>query len=195
MINNLHEKMELLPQIYSHFLIVDVEATCSQNKEFPPHEMEIIEIGAAMVCSKTLKQIETFGEFIKPVRHPILTDFCIQKLSISQKDVDEADEFLIVMKRFQAWLYKFDYPLFCSWGSYDKEQFWTDCNYHNYGYPFASGHLNLKLGFGITQGIQKKQGMADALKLCGLELIGRHHRGIDDVQNMARMMPYIIPTP
>jgi 3'-5' exoribonuclease 1 len=34
--------------------------------------------------------------------------------------------------------------------------------------------------------------MSEALKLAGIELLGTHHRGIDDARNIARLMPYIL---
>ncbi len=46
--------------------------------------------------------------------------------------------------------------------------------------------------FSRSQGLKKKQGMAEALKLCGLKLEGAHHRGIDDARNIARMLPWIV---
>ena len=39
---------------YQYFLVVDLEATCSDTKEVPRQEMEIIEIGAVMVEAKSL---------------------------------------------------------------------------------------------------------------------------------------------
>ena len=39
----------------AHYLIVDVEATCSDNGAVPRHEMEIIEIGAVMMAARTFE--------------------------------------------------------------------------------------------------------------------------------------------
>ncbi len=50
----------------------------------------------------------------------------------------------------------------------------------------------LKTEFTSVQGLKKKPGMAEALKLCGLELEGAHHRGIDDARNIARMLPWLV---
>ncbi|MGL5075983.1 MAG: 3'-5' exonuclease, partial [Waterburya sp.] len=41
-------------------------------------------------------------------------------------------------------------------------------------------------------GLSKKYGMAGALKLAGIELIGTHHRGIDDARNIAQLLPYML---
>jgi inhibitor of KinA sporulation pathway (predicted exonuclease) len=53
-------------------------------------------------------------------------------------------------------------------------------------------HVNLKTRFTEAQGLKKKPGMAQALGLCGLNLEGTHHRGIDDARNIARMLPWIV---
>jgi inhibitor of KinA sporulation pathway (predicted exonuclease) len=34
--------------------------------------------------------------------------------------------------------------------------------------------------------------MNQALELVGMEIIGTHHRGIDDGRNIARLLPYIV---
>ena len=34
--------------------------------------------------------------------------------------------------------------------------------------------------------------MVEMLELCGLDLIGRHHSGIDDVKNITRIVHYLI---
>lgn len=177
---------------YTHFLIIDFEATCCDQRSVPRQEMEIIEIGAAMVSRHTLTLQADFQAFIKPVRHPELTPFCTELTSIQQADVDSAAEFPEVLERFLEWSQPFAPCLFCSWGDYDKSQLKQDCRYHRVPYPFPEAHLNLKKQFSISMGFTKKFGMAQALKRAGLELEGTHHRGIDDARNMARMMPWIV---
>jgi inhibitor of KinA sporulation pathway (predicted exonuclease) len=69
---------------YNHILVVDLEATCCDTKSIPRHQMETIEIGAVMVVRETLEIVDEFQTFIKPVRHPILTKFCLELTSITQ---------------------------------------------------------------------------------------------------------------
>ena len=40
---------------YDHYLIIDLEATCSDKNELPRHEMEIIEIGAVMLSKQSFE--------------------------------------------------------------------------------------------------------------------------------------------
>jgi hypothetical protein len=72
-----------------HYLVVDLEATCCNQKTLPAREKEIIEIGAIM-CDADFKLLSSFQSFIRPVRHPQLTPFCSEPTSIQQSDVEHA---------------------------------------------------------------------------------------------------------
>ena len=176
---------------YDYLLIIDLEATCCDDNSISRSEMEIIEIGAVLVDTRTLKFLSKFTTFIKPVRNPILTDFCTNLTTIKQSDVDIAPHFHEAIKRLKEWLHDIDNYLFCSWGMYDKHQFVQDCKLNNVPYPFSDTHCNIKSRFSQTQGFKKQLGMAKALRRCGIELSGQHHRGIDDAKNMVKLLPYI----
>ncbi|MGL6345008.1 MAG: exonuclease domain-containing protein [Waterburya sp.] len=177
-----------------YFLVIDLEATCCDLKSIPSREMEIIEIGAVIVEISSLKSIAEFQTFIKPVRHPILTNFCQNLTSITQEQVDLAPIYPEAMQSFQEWLLDYPQSIFGSWGEYDRKQFLQDSQFHNLPlpYPLSSKHINFKKLFSENQGLSKKYGMAGALKLAGIELIGTHHRGIDDARNIAKLLPYIL---
>ena len=183
--------MSLKIDHFKYFLIIDLEATCCDKETILRREMETIEIGAVMVESVSLTVVSEFMTFIKPVRNPQLTEFCMGLTSIKQNDVDNAPKYPQAVKEFTDWLYQYDSFVFCSWGDYDKSQIEQDCQYHNVPYPIASEHINIKKLFSKNQNLKKKYGMAGALKVAGLPLEGKHHRGIDDARNMARLMPFI----
>lgn len=175
----------------SYFLIVDLEATCSNDDSIPSPEMEIIEIGAVMLNRATWEIDAEFQQFIQPVRHPQLTAFCTELTSIRQEDVEQSPQFTEVISRFKEWIYSFPMHIFCSWGNYDKKQFIQDCEFHHVPYPFASEHRNIKKEFSEYLGVSKRFGMAQALQHLGIELIGTHHRGIDDARNIAAIYRHI----
>lgn len=52
-----------------YYLIVDLEATCSDDGAVPREEMEIIEIGALMQSSRTFEIESEFQTFIRPGAH------------------------------------------------------------------------------------------------------------------------------
>ncbi|TQV73564.1 exonuclease domain-containing protein [Exilibacterium tricleocarpae] len=184
--------MHLNVDNYQYFLIIDLEATCCDKQSIARQDMETIEIGAVMVEAEELTTVDEFTLFIKPIKHPKLTNFCTELTSITQSDIDTAPGFPDAVKQFKQWLYQYDSFLFCSWGDYDKGQLERDCQLHNIPYPIGSEHLNIKKMFSTSQNLKKKFGMARALTLAGLPLHGAHHRGIDDAKNMAQLMPYIL---
>lgn len=55
---------------FKYFLIIDVEATCNNDDSFPVNEMEMIEIGAVVICADSLIKLDEFCTFIQPKRHP-----------------------------------------------------------------------------------------------------------------------------
>ncbi|WP_088239398.1 3'-5' exonuclease [Calothrix rhizosoleniae] len=174
-----------------YFLIIDLEATCSKDGAIPRHQMEIIEIGAVMLNSSTWNVDSEFQQFIKPIIHPQLTDFCTELTTIKQQDVDVAPTLAEVISQFKKWMLSFDNYTFCSWGNYDKNQFIQDCKFHQIPYPFTSTHRNIKQEFSEYLGVSRKFGMAQALQYLGMELQGTHHRGIDDARNIATIFKYM----
>jgi inhibitor of KinA sporulation pathway (predicted exonuclease) len=62
----------------------------------------------------------------------------------------------------------------------------------NVPYPFGSRHINVKTLFAIKHRLAEEIGMDEALDLLGLELVGTHHRGVDDAYNVARILYTLI---
>ena len=176
----------------AYFLVVDLEATCSDDRiAVPRNEMEIIEIGAVMIDGLTFESLSEFQSFVRPVRNPVLTDFCRELTGIAQSEVDAAPGYSDALSEFVEWLSSYKDCLFCSWGDYDRRQFERDCEYHGVAYPFASGHLNLKDAYARKRGLRRGRGLSDVLEVEGLGFQGRPHRGIDDARNIAKLLPLL----
>lgn len=171
-----------------YYLIVDLEATCSDDGTVPRNEMEIIEIGAVVQSSRTFGIESEFQTFVRPVRHPELTGFCVGLTGITQADVAPAPSFRQALEAMTRWAGTFGNALFCSWGDYDRTQITQDCEFHRIAYPFPSGHLNLKAAFSQFLGRKKKLGITGALQYLGMNFEGQHHRGLDDARNIARIV-------
>lgn len=170
------------------YLVIDLEATCSNDGSVPRHEMEIIEIGAVLQNARTFETESEFQTFVRPVRHPRLTAFCTGLTSITQDQVDTAPLFPQALASMKEWMDGFEDALFCSWGDYDRFQFLQDCQCHGVEYPFSSGHLNLKEAFSKSLSTRRRFGVDGALRRLGLVLEGTHHRGLDDARNIARIV-------
>lgn len=181
----------------SPVLVVDLEATCDEGNRMPADQMEIIEIGAVW-ATRGGRILDEFQAFVRPVLHPRLTDFCRQLTGIRQVDVDAAalfPEVAVKLARF-AELHRaasLGAPIWGSWGRYDARQFERDCARHAAPHPMPGfEHVNLKSGFARSRRI-KEVGMSRALQMAGLQLEGKHHRGLDDARNIARLLPFVDP--
>jgi len=166
------------------YLVVDLESTCDDRGAVPRAESEIIEIGAVLVDGRTLERIDEFATFVRPVRHPTLTAFCTDLTTITQAEVDRAPGFAEVAAKLAAFGRD---ALFCSWGNYDRNKLAEDAAFHGVAMPLGPAHWNLKTAFS-----KRRLGMSEALRIAGLDLVGTHHRGIDDARNIARMLPHIL---
>jgi hypothetical protein len=65
-----------------YLLILDFEATCGDT--IPKHEQEIIEFPTLLYNILEQKVEQTFHEYVRPVRQPVLTEFCTTLTGISQ---------------------------------------------------------------------------------------------------------------
>lgn len=171
-------------------LVIDLECTCDE-RDFPRDAMETIEIGAVLVDRASLARIAELGTFVRPVRRPALTPFCTQLTSIAQQQVDGAPLFPQALERLTTELVRDLDPVFCSWGAFDARQLQADCAYHQVPYPFRD-HWNLKQMFGEQLGQRRGFGMARALARVGVDLVGTHHRGLDDARNIASLLPWCL---
>jgi inhibitor of KinA sporulation pathway (predicted exonuclease) len=173
------------------YVIVDLEATCWEGVRGSP-DMEIIEIGAAILSSAAGPIVDRFDSFIRPVVIPKLSEFCTRLTSIRQADVDGADYFRSVFPRFLDWIGPSPFVL-CSWGAYDLNQFRSDCRRHGLELPESlENHINLKKEFARIRDV-KICGMSRALEIERMPLVGTHHRAIDDAQNIARIAERLLP--
>ncbi len=186
------ERRDMNLKKYDYYLVIDLEATCCDKASIPRGEMEIIEIGAVMVEAQSLENVSEFQTFIMPVRHPKLTPFCQELTTISQEQLDSAPHYPQAIKDFHKWLSNYSNYLFCSWGDYDKNQFLQDSLFHKVETNFTNEHANVKRIFADSQGFKKSFGMAKALRIAEIKLIGTHHRGIDDARNIAKLMPFVL---
>jgi inhibitor of KinA sporulation pathway (predicted exonuclease) len=168
-------------------LIVDLEATCWERNPPAPHE--IIEIGA-VAYEMGRGPLAEFQTFVRPRLKPILSPFCTRLTSIRQKDVEGAPPFPEALEALSCWAEAYAPYTLAAWGNYDRGQFQDDCRLHRVVYPFGA-YLNIKTAFARLVNC-RPCGMARALHLAGLTLEGTHHRGIDDVRNIARLVDYLV---
>lgn len=165
-----------------NYIIFDLEATCHRKEAPKGFDNEIIEIGAVKINSKG-ETIDEFSKFTKPLNFPTLSDFCKELTTISQEDVDTADDLKSVLVEFLEWSKD---SIWISWGHYDKTQMLKDMKSNNIESEIPQ-HYSLKHLFTRWKGIRRHVGMSKALKMENIELDGTHHRGIDDAKNISKI--------
>jgi len=171
------------------FVIVDLEATCYDNKDTTkPTDFrnEIIEIGAVKL-DETGKEIDRFGKFARPLKHPVISKFCNELTTITQEDIDYADELGDVLVQFFDWC---NGATLVSWGFYDRSQLEKDLIANDLEYLLENieGHQSLKHLHGEWNKLRKGGiGLGGAIKFEKLTFDGQPHRGIDDAINIANI--------
>ncbi|EFC46315.1 exonuclease III protein [Naegleria gruberi] len=179
-------------QKFDYFLVLDFEASCDDKiKNF---RNEIIEFPTVAINAKTVKIDHEFHYYVKPKANPILTDFCKELTGIQQDWIDNGVEFEDVLKFHNQWMMdnfisKNLTFAFVTCGDWDlKTMITKQCRKENIKVPsYFSSWVNIKKKY--TEIYSKHvHGMTDMLNHMKLELIGKHHSGIDDCKNIARIL-------
>jgi ERI1 exoribonuclease 3 len=176
--------------------ILDFEATCADaaDTDWSTSKQEIIEFPVALVSANDGSAIDTFSTFVRPVHQPVLTAFCTKLTTIRQEEVDGAPDISDVLTRFQSWLAQHgaddNNTCVVTCGDWDLRRMWPQQASLVPGLrtpPLFRSWANIKTVFHAHTGI-KPSGMMSMLNHFSLEHQGIHHRGIDDVENLSRLV-------
>jgi len=178
------------------FIVLDLEATCydREDKNKPAgFRNEIIEIGAVK-CDEHGNILDEFSMFLKPKKHPIISEFCTTLTTITQQDIDSAIDAKTGLRKFFDWCYNDVLPVlpvykFVSWGHYDKRQFRDDLQFNGLNKELIndSNHLSLKHLHGEWNNLKKPIGLGGACKFEKITFEGTAHRGIDDAKMVQKI--------
>ena len=182
-----------------YFVVLDFEATC--DEENAPSPQEIIEFPSVLVDAESLQIVDEFREYVKPLHHPQLRAFCTELTGIEQHQVENAGSFPEVFKRHQEWLLSHNLSLsesldeitwaFVSCGDWDLGTMLPvqegACNTKLNTPTCYTRWINIKVPYGDIMG-EKAYGMVGMLKGLNLTLDGRHHSGLDDSRNIAKIL-------
>ncbi len=182
-----------------YYCVLDFEATC-WNLNPKLDRQEIIEFPSVLYELTTLgemKFISEFSKYVKPVLEPILSNFCIELTGITQEQVNKSQPIEIVYKEHYEWL-KLNTPnnaeiFIVTCGAWDlKTMLPKEIKNKKLDYPKVyKRYINIKNEFEYFYKI-KAGGMVQMLNYLGLTLDGRHHSGIDDTKNIAKILVKII---
>lgn len=152
-----------------NILIIDLEATCWEDRPPRGQESEIIEIGVCIMDAKTGKISQNEG--MLDDEGVLLED----ALDILRVEYDSED---------LTW---------ASYGNYDLNMLQNQAKRFNVDYPLSDEHINVKTLFGeLHPTVRKSVGMARALSELNFKLEGTHHRGVDDAKNIAKILHWCL---
>ena len=178
------------------FLVLDFEGV--NNKHLGgPDIMEIIEFPVVKVNARTFETEAIFHSYVQPTIHPKLNPVCTEITGITQGMVDGQPTLPRVLEMLDKWmrdeklLDKRIVSCFVTCGNWDLNTCLpVQCKYQALDYPdYLRRWINIKDEFErITGKSRKRNGMAGMLKELDLKLEGRHHSGIDDSKNIAKIL-------
>lgn len=182
---------ELQLQDFQYFVVIDFEATCDVGTRLSPQE--IIEFPSILVNGMTGRMEGHFHTYIKPVYHPILTDFCKELTGIQQSQVLGGVSLSEALLMHDNWLeergVKNTNFAVVTWSDWDcKVMLESECNLKGIRKPnYFNRWINLKLPFYDSFG-QLRCNLKGAVEFAGLIWEGRAHSGLDDAKNTARLL-------
>ncbi|MEV0750023.1 3'-5' exonuclease [Streptomyces sp. NPDC050273] len=166
--------------------VIDIEATCWDGQPPPGAVSEIIEIGLTVVDLHARERLARHRVLVRPARSSV-SAFCTELTGLTQAEVDTGLPFADACRLLAA-EHRAGARAWASWGDYDRDQFIRQCRATGTPYPFGRRHTNAKIPFTTAHGLRKRPGMAQALRIAGLPLEGRHHSGADDAWNIAALI-------
>ena len=178
-----------------YFLVLDFEGV--NNKHLGgPDIMEIIEFPVVKVNAQTFKTEAVFHSYVQPTIHPKLNPVCTEITGITQEMVDGQPTLPRVLEMLDKWmrdeklLDKGVTTCFVTCGNWDLNTCLPiQCKYQKIQYPdYLRRWINIKDSYERITGNSRKCGMARMLKELNLTLEGRHHSGIDDSKNIAKIL-------
>ncbi|KAK9723008.1 hypothetical protein K7432_002258 [Basidiobolus ranarum] len=176
-----------------YYLCFDVEATCIAGVTFD-FLNEIIEFPMILLDSN-FQIVDIFHRYVRPVKQPILSEYCINLTGITQDIVDRSDPFDVVILDFERWmnhysLFKAKKCLFITDGPYDIRDFIEKQYDHSHiirpNY-FSRPWIDLRKLFERFYKCDRRN-LNGMLTQLDLVFEGREHSGIDDTKNIVRIV-------
>jgi inhibitor of KinA sporulation pathway (predicted exonuclease) len=169
--------------------VLDFEASCDKDRRFKPKE--IIEFAVVVLDARSCEVVDTFHRYVKPTINPILTAFCTNLTGVTQEMVQDCPELPQVMAEFNQFQSRYEGRswIFATCGDWDlRECLYSECRHKGLTVPtYYNSWLNVKVLFPGTV-----EDMPHMLAVIGLALDGRHHSGIDDARNIAKIVATLL---
>lgn len=184
-----------------YIIVLDFEANCSKQRV---RDHEICEFPCVLLDTTTKRVVDEFRTFVHPVHHRKISDFINGLCGITTKQMYSGVGWSEAMDMFENWCEKNKLDkqnaIIVTCGDWDlKEMYPRQLMLTNtiYSVPTRMKELfedwcDIKQIHREYREYPKCMGMKRMLEDVELELIGRHHSGIDDCRNTARLCVFLI---
>ncbi len=203
---------------FRYVIILDFESTCYNRitKEDKIELFEIIEFPSVILDTHTLEIVDTFQEYIKPIHHPKLTDYCVNLTGITQEQVDNGISLFECLQKYETWLRKNNIRkgsqedmskivaegkedfILLTCGDWDlntmlaRQMCYEEMRYSIYPDYFKKW-INIKQLFLYYYKLtEPNTSMMEMLNHLNIEHEGHHHSGIDDCRNITKIVIQMI---
>lgn len=174
------------------FVCIDLEMTefsATQRSFVPGANGEVIQFGAVML-DENYNMLSEFSSYVKPV-YTSVSPFINQLTGISNKTLENADDFLTVFDKFCYWRGEGDITTFC-WSKVDFNQLWAELEskgkHRTDLFSTLHNFVDLQQIFGKLVSTKKAVGLESAMKLLQMEYKGQVHTALSDSYNTARIL-------
>ena len=174
------------------YICIDLEMTeftASQRTCVPGANGEVIQFGAVML-DENYNMLSEFSSYVKPV-YSSVNNIINQLTGISNKNLENADDFLTVFDKFCYWRGEGDITTFC-WSKSDFNQLWSELEAkgkHRYDlFATLQDFVDLQDIFGKLISSKTSVSLESAMKLLQMDYKGQVHTALSDSYNTARIL-------
>ena len=174
------------------YICIDLEMTeftASQRTCVPGANGEVIQFGAVML-DENYNMLSEFSSYVKPV-YSSVNNIINQLTGISNKNLENADDFLTVFDKFCYWRGEGDITTFC-WSKADFNQLWSELEAkgkHRYDlFATLQDFVDLQDIFGKLISSKTSVSLESAMKLLQMDYKGQVHTALSDSYNTARIL-------
>lgn len=180
-----------------YFFVLDFEANCVENGKLSPQEIIEFPVVPVEAITGDILSKKIFHTYVKPEHHEI-TGFCTELTGISKETVEKGVSISKALEMFEEYLKENNFDdedfVIVTCGDWDlRTCLKKEAKFKKlYLPPYLRRFINIKDLFRCILRGPGKIGMKGMLEYLGIELEGRHHSGIDDSKNIAKILSKII---
>ena len=184
----------------SLLLVLDFEANCTNNNM---RDHEIAEFPVVLIDAATGTSVAEFRSFVKPIKIKKISAFIHGLTGITDEDLRTGAAWAEALKMFGEWCLKNNVnsqtTTVVTCGDWDLKTMFPRqlqiSGTHSISddlHKLFDCWTNVKETYCVVKRYRRAPGMEGMLGDLGLQLVGRHHSGIDDCRNIARICQALI---